>query len=1757
MKTIAQATGALFAVAMAVAPVWADLTLTDVGLPVTAVGLPDDSGWTSTAWTAGNKTLEADTAFTGIGTTNGQTSTITSDITATNYNLSLEGSGVGTQIAWNGTITAKTIYLKQGRFSPANRESLGFLGSATVYVKGQFFANANASGATTTGISLLNDFYFAPSSYTESNFDYVSIRVHDGNLSLTGKVTLLPESTSSKGTVKVKTGNDASANRTLTLSQLDLTQVAVGGNTTECLTVLGDLTVVFADGATLNLPDSVVDQGWVKVLTAGKANAASFEALTVQLVQLNGDPVDSQQYTVVKNAAMGSIKVMTARDPRVFKRTLSTANEQQWTAGAEETLWGDAGVNPSEIDSVALTVATPSTLTLSEETMVTSLTLNGPSALTFKPTTSEEPTTGSLTVLSSTVVNTDIDVSAITASLGAVTLASGKTLTMNGLAFSEMTNNGGALCFKGGTANSTLLQTFDGTMTLRDGADVTLPGQYTMTSAQRFIADSGNATLKLYNNRNATDGVVDLEGDETIQVKAGATLTLKARDLGGWDGYSGANLVVAVRGERAKITASNYDTNHGCFAGRVVLADGGEIAGGSTGTASLNFFGTTSTNADYPEIYVPSGTGTWSGYLWRNKDIVVKVDKDATFVLSGTLKNSKDANNKALTKVGAGEMKITANQTENSGAYIINEGQLTFATETELTLSNTISGAGTVKKSGAGTLSLTGTMSGFTGAYVIEAGKLILSTDGTLALPNTISGSGTIKKSGAGTLSLTGTVSTPVKVELAAGTLDLGTNRPTLGAVAEDATLKLTVTTAEAAAGAVVVPTTLETAPDKARFSVVNGSGDPQTVNSVTVANGLLTLALPVSEPTFTVTNDSDGTWAECPPSGNVTIAANQLTKDKTVTIPAPAEGTRDLTRVTVVGNTMAKVTLVVESGVTIATLVPYGYVRVDVDTVNALTNAPVVSEGATLEVVADAPVVSEGATLEVVADSSAMLNKAISGAGKFAKGGTGTLTLNQNITTTGGTIVQEGTLKFSSNGYVNASNYDNATGDVTVGADATLDLNGKKDLMLRTITLAEGATYRNGGAAVEAGNRQLRAIKLTGNATVDAAANFGLVAGGWGETTLNLGGYTLTKEGRGQFWISNCTVSNGTLKVTEGSFSGNDISDNARPITISGNVKLERAEGAPAAACFDFSQANSSTKPLTIASGATLTMAGPAVTDGIKLGHTVLMGNLVVNSDVSPTIASHPITSLSVAADSTVAAALLNCVRGSTTVESDKTLTLSGTGVSLTKLPTGTGSVKIPAESSVTYANGDNAYSGKTTVEGTLTLACELGFTEATGANPTYPIKIAQGGTVELANGGATHRSFQGEGDIEVTGNATLGIPTKASVAGGFSLKGTITVNAGVTLTVAAWEEDVQALSGANLCVKGTIAKSNSNYSEVPTVKIAANKTLSGTGTISVPVELKGTLETSAALTFEKRVTVAAAATLNGTATFASGAELWAEYPAQFSGAVTFVAGAVLDVTQYHTPVFAGQLTLPETPLALRADGLFANALITTRGSLDAADFTFAEDSTVTSATHGIYVKVGDATVQYLMVVKKPSIPAIAGDDEAKSEASALQEVLIAEFLERTGGLYPLSGVTATGNAKVEGALLFDNVRTLVKYVNENNVPDHYEYEVAYDFGVADMTIKSLQLLPGDNATTMYVLLAAKVQNSADSNTASFAEGTKLTVLNGTKEITPTPVSAAEAGAVAETGVQWLAVPLARLFSEGNSLGTRSLKVKASKASN
>lgn len=104
----------------------------------------------------------------------------------------------------------------------------------------------------------------------------------------------------------------------------------------------------------------------------------------------------------------------------------------------------------------------------------------------------------------------------------------------------------------------------------------------------------------------------------------------------------------------------------------------------------------------------------------------------------------------------------------------------------------------------------------------------------------------------------------------------------------------------------------------------------------------------------------------------------------------------------------------------------------------------------------------------------------------------------------------------------------------ITVKAGGTIELNGTQGC--NSYTLA-GGTLKNSGAAIPTGNRQTRNLTLTANSTVEADSNFGLVGNGYSATTIDLGGFALTKTGTESFWLYNTTVSNGgKIKIDAGS---------------------------------------------------------------------------------------------------------------------------------------------------------------------------------------------------------------------------------------------------------------------------------------------------------------------------------------------------------------------------------------------------------------------------------------------------------------------------------------------------------------------------------------------------------------------------------------------------------------------------------------------
>ena len=151
---------------------------------------------------------------------------------------------------------------------------------------------------------------------------------------------------------------------------------------------------------------------------------------------------------------------------------------------------------------------------------------------------------------------------------------------------------------------------------------------------------------------------------------------------------------------------------------------------------------------------------------------------------------------------------------------------------------------------------------------------------------------------------------------------------------------------------------------------------------------------------------------------------------------------------------------------------------------------------------------------------------------------GTVSFTTNK-VTAQSGFVVENGaTLKLAAN--------NNLGGTVTVKTGGVLDVSGKQtDLSANGLTeviLAGGKLANNSSTSVDTNSQQLWKITLTEDSSVggvqsngSSGGNFGLVGSGHGATTLDLGGYKLTKQDGGIFYLVNTTIKAGTFEIAGG----------------------------------------------------------------------------------------------------------------------------------------------------------------------------------------------------------------------------------------------------------------------------------------------------------------------------------------------------------------------------------------------------------------------------------------------------------------------------------------------------------------------------------------------------------------------------------------------------------------------------------------------
>ncbi len=201
-------------------------------------------------------------------------------------------------------------------------------------------------------------------------------------------------------------------------------------------------------------------------------------------------------------------------------------------------------------------------------------------------------------------------------------------------------------------------------------------------------------------------------------------------------------------------------------------------------TAALTFSGTAG-NINKP--FTKAGLGT----LTLVDDIVTD---GAVTVSAGRLILTGNNSHTGVTTITGGSLEIGSGGSTGTlgGGAVTNNASLIINRDSALTVSNVISGSGTLTQSGSGTTTLTGN-NDYSGSTVISSGALEVGAGGTagtlgsgavtnntsltfnrsdaLTVANEISGTGTLTKNAGGTLTLTGSNTYSGATTVAAGTL--------------------------------------------------------------------------------------------------------------------------------------------------------------------------------------------------------------------------------------------------------------------------------------------------------------------------------------------------------------------------------------------------------------------------------------------------------------------------------------------------------------------------------------------------------------------------------------------------------------------------------------------------------------------------------------------------------------------------------------------------------------------------------------------------------------------------------------------------------------------------------------------------------------------------------------------------------------------------------------------------------------------------
>jgi fibronectin-binding autotransporter adhesin len=671
------------------------------------------------------------------------------------------------------------------------------------------------------------------------------------------------------------------------------------------------------------------------------------------------------------------------------------------------------------------------------------------------------------------------------------------------------------------TANATIASTIAGGtngLTKSGAGTLTLSGPQTYTGS--FILSGGGNAVFASGTTFSSNTSISLTGVSTtsrLTIESGSTITTKYFGLGDSGGSQSGRVDQTGGAVTVNVAGNNFRVGHwdnSASPGSVYNLSGGTLDTRLC-TATVSHDGTADVN-----VGGGAGTATWQAAAinFDAGGADTKVGK-ITLLSNGLLEvnGAVGASNSGAALEGihlaGGTIKTVTSSTTNATLYADSNSTID-ANGLTYTLTGGITGSSTINLSAA-----TGTVS--------------FSTTGNQSIAAPLSGTTAITKVGTGTTTFSGTSTHTGTLAVNAGRLNLtGSIASTTTTVASGATLS-----GEGSVGGTVTPaagSTLSVDPNTAgaiTFSNLNLTGQPNVAFTTVPSNAQSPVRL------FTYT-------------GTLTSPNGLLTDLKGLSSYADP--------------VVSDVAGVVTFSFTSQNLVWSGPGNVwDLKTTANWATSQTFASGATA-LFDDTPGVPTAITLAgILSPSTFTVNSStnnftitgsvgnyIAGTTSLVKSGTSTLTLSAPNTFTGGVVVNGGTLKIGNLTALGAYVTGRPVTQVVVNSGGAIDFNGVADAtygytISGTGVLGAGALLNTGGG-IGNGSAQTSNIKLAANASIGGTGNWALLTNGFGATSLDLGGFTLSKTGTNTIHLCNTTTTAGAISVESGTLATVQTASNA-----------------------------------------------------------------------------------------------------------------------------------------------------------------------------------------------------------------------------------------------------------------------------------------------------------------------------------------------------------------------------------------------------------------------------------------------------------------------------------------------------------------------------------------------------------------------------------------------------------------------------------